>query len=76
MPPSAALKIWTNKTINENATAFSFATPKLNSKNTITFSLTPSPPIDMGIPINTNMTGTMNASVIKLISSPKDMDTR
>ena len=74
MPPIAALKICTNNTIKENATAFSFATPKLNSKNTITFSLTPSPPIDMGIPISTKMTGTMNASVIKLISSPRDME--
>ena len=72
IPPSKALKMVVNRTRKDAATARSLATPNFLSRKTKVFSLTPNPPIEIGMPISTKITGTIKKNDMKLIFISRD----
>lgn len=61
-----------NRTRKDAATAKSFATPNFLSRKTKVFFLTPNPPIEIGIPVSTKITGTIKKNDMKLILKSRD----
>ena len=76
MPPSTAVNIYINKTSKEKVTAVLSDTPNLVKINTMVFSLIPRPPMEIRIPVKTNITVTIRRKVIKLKFRPSDKDKR